>query len=163
MTEAKCAFHKFHSRKCIFFFFFFCLLCRFFNLGKKNHNECDSEDCESNEQRRRSIRDLCFRSLTNECTHEDVASHSSRRVEHTTQLDELVSRVTTATKDIEHGVYHTVKDCHAKTSNEGTSEIYSKHQTEICLCIELSTKPLDCDTHHTDNKTAKGCFLVTIL
>ena len=160
VAETKCTSNQLTSGKCATFFFFF---YRLINLGEKNHNECDSEDSESNEQRRRGVRDASLTYICNECTHEDVASHSSRRVKHTTKLDELVTRVTTTTKDIEHRVHHTVEDSHTETCDESTSKIYSKHQTEVFLCVELTAKPLDSDTHHTDNETTKGCFLVTIL
>ena len=48
---------------------------------------------------------LRFRHVGDERTHEDVASHSSRGVEHTTDLNQLVTAIAATAEEVEHGVH----------------------------------------------------------
>ena len=88
VTETECTCYQLTCSERARLFFFF---DRLFNLGKKNHNKSNSKDRKSNEQSRRSIRNTSLAYICDESTHKNVASHSSRRVEHTTELNKLVT------------------------------------------------------------------------
>ena len=137
-------------------------LLGFFNLGEDNHNESKNEDGEGNHQSRRSIGDFSSGSIGNQSTHKDVASHGCGAVEHTAELDKLVTLVAATAEEVEHGVYHAVEDTHAEACDECADEVNGEHETEVLLCVKLAAVPLDEDADNTDNQADEGRFLVAV-
>ena len=139
-------------------------LLRFFYLGEKNNNKCDDKDGKSNHQSRSGICNLgFFGNFTDKGTHKDIYGNCCRAVENATNLDKLITLVSTTTEEVEHGVYHTVQNTHAETGNECTGKVNAKDKTEIFLCVELAAEPLDANAYNADSKTDKSSLLVAEL
>ena len=137
----------------------------FVNLGEEDYDKCDCEDSQSNPQSGSSIGNLGFRSISNESTHQDVASHSSRAVEHATYLNQLVALVATTTEEVQHRVDNTVQDTHGQTCDESTKQVNAEYNTNVgtITCINQTAAPLDEDAHDTNHKTDEGSLLVAVL
>ena len=133
----------------------------FFDLGEGDHDESHHENAEGNHQSGSGIGDLGFRQVGDEGTHEDVASHSCRRVEHTTDLNQLVAGVTATAEEVKHGVHHTVENGHAEAGDESAQEIDTEYESEVVTIVKDTAQPLDEQTHTTDDETGECRFLVT--
>ena len=130
-------------------------LLRLLNLGEENHNKCENKDSKSDHQCRSSSRNLSCACVADECAHENVNTNCSCRVEHTTNLNQLVASVTTTTEEVKHRVYNCVEHTHAKTRDESTDKVNNEaHRT---------AEPLDKKTDNTYDQGEKSCFLITKL
>ena len=135
----------------------------FFDLGEGDDDESHHEDAERDHQSGSRVGDLRFLHVGDECAHEDVASHSSRGVEHTTDLNQLVAGVSTTAKEVEHGVHHTVEDSHAETGDESAQEVNTEDECEVVTVVKEAAQPLNEQTHTTDDETDECRLLVTVL
>ena len=134
----------------------------FFNLGEGDDDEGHHEDAECNHQSGSSVGDFGFRHVGDERTHEDVASHSSRGVEHTTDLNQLVTGVTATAEEVEHGVHHAVEDSHAETGDESAQEVNTEDESEVVTVVKEAAQPLNEQTDTTDDETDECSLLLTI-
>ena len=142
---------------------FLLLLCGLLNLSEEDDDECYGKDSKGNHQGRGGVGNLSLGGITDQSTHEDVAAYGSRAVEHTTELDQLVTLVAATTEGVKHRVDNAVEDTHAEAGDESTDEVNGEHTGEVALHVHLAAEPLDEDTKHTDSKTDEGCLLVAKL
>ena len=84
---------------------------------------CD-EYCHTDEEERSNVAHTgvgC--NSTYEHTCQQWGKSTTQRVQCTTNLNELVTTVTTATEQVQHWVYHRVKHTYAETADECTQQI----------------------------------------
>ena len=137
----------------------------FVNLGEEYNDESDSKDSEGNPQSGSCVSNLGFRSIGNERTHQNVAGNSSRAVEHTTNLNELVALVAATAEKVQHGVDNAVQDTHCQTSDESTEQVNAEYDADVgaVACIDETAAPLNQDAYDTDSKTDESGLLVAEL
>ena len=82
---------------------------------------------------------MCFGCITDKSSHQDVAGNSSSTVEYTTELDKLVTLVTTATEQVKHRINHTVKNTHSETADKCSDQV----NQESTIFAHMTTQPLN--------------------
>ena len=63
---------------------------------------------------------------SDERTHEHGGQRAGKRVQRTTDHIELVTAVTAATEQVEHGVNHRIQDANGETGNECAQQIHAE-------------------------------------
>ena len=101
----------------------------FFNLSHGDDDKSQNEDAKCNHEGRSSVRNLSLCCIADKGPHQDVAANSCGRVKHTTRLNQLVTSVTTTTKNVKHWVNNAVQDTHTETCDESTNEVNAKYET----------------------------------
>ena len=136
-------------------------LSGFWNGEASNDDECNAEDCHSNEEERRHIGHGCFVShCTYEGTYQQRSQRSCQRVQGSTCLNELVTFVSTTAKEVQHGVYYSVKHTYAETANESAKQI----NVDGRALQELEAgEVLDADADEADCQCNQSGLLVTNL
>ena len=129
------------------------------NLGQEDNHECQREDSKSDTHKWEYLANLCLCNLRYEYTCQEDNSCTHQRVERATNLNELVTTVTTATELVQHRVNNEVEQTHRETCDECTKEIYTK-------CSDTTQKTCDslnAYTYETDEHCQESGLLVAVL
>ena len=130
------------------------------NLGEQQDHECSDEDARGDCQCRRGVGDSRFLGdLSDERSHQDVNGHSGRRVERSTNLDELVSGLSSTAQHVEQGIDDGVEHAHAHAADEGTQEV----DPVRAITTDLSAKVFQPQSYKSYNQCRQGGLLVAEL
>ena len=139
-------------------FYKFCLygfLFGLFDFSKEQYDECCNKDSQCYVHCGSCVNNCrVFRYLTNQSSEDNVNSHSCCAVESTAYLNQLVSSVAAAAKDIEQRIYYGVEHTHAETGDKCAEKI-NPH------AFKSSGEEFQ---HHTDNsydERKECCLFVT--